>query len=211
MNPHNNYGIAPTPMLPDAIVAGCIEIYENVWTDCSAIIDSVENECVNHNSGIHWNKSSTIGDGVMQDQRTNYDMSITYNLNTTNNETMRIIHNRMCETLNSAMISYHNRNQINESFWFEGFNLLKYQTGQEYKLHYDSSTGLGRHVSAILYLNDNYEGGFIEFPNFNIKIKPVTGMLMLFPSNFAYGHIAHPVVQGTKYALVTWLHDRPIE
>jgi predicted 2-oxoglutarate/Fe(II)-dependent dioxygenase YbiX len=67
---------------------------------------------------------------------------------------------------------------------------------------------MGRVVSAILYLNDDYEGGHLEFPNFGIKIKPQAGMLILFPSNYAYTHAAHPVTKGTKYALVTWIRDR---
>jgi predicted 2-oxoglutarate/Fe(II)-dependent dioxygenase YbiX len=35
-------------------------------------------------------------------------------------------------------------------------------------------------------------------------------MLILFPSNYAYSHIAHPVTSGTKYAMVTWIRDREI-
>ena len=91
------------------------------------------------------------------------------------------------------------------------YNILKYESGQEYKVHYDGATGQGRHISCILYLNESYEGGEIEFPAFGFKIKPQAGMLVMFPSNFAYRHIAHPVLSGTKYAMVTWLHDRPTE
>jgi predicted 2-oxoglutarate/Fe(II)-dependent dioxygenase YbiX len=69
-------------------------------------------------------------------------------------------------------------------------------------------TSTGRSVSAICYLNNDYEGGELEFPHFNLTIKPEPGMLILFPSNFAYAHIAHPIISGTKYALVTWLRDR---
>lgn len=210
IDPSINYGNVPAFVQPDVIVAGCIEIYENVWKDCDDIISALEKECANPDSGINWNKSTTIGHGVLQDQRTNFDMSVTYYLNTTGNELMRIIHNRYNELLNSTVTSYHKRHGITEGFWFEGHNILKYQFGQEYKQHYDGSTYLGRHISAILYLNDNYDGGELEFPKFNIKIKPQKGMLMLFPSNFAYSHIAHPIKDGTKYALVTWMHDRPI-
>ena len=67
---------------------------------------------------------------------------------------------------------------------------------------------IGRSVSAICYLNDDYEGGELEFVNFKLKIKPQAGMMILFPSNFAYMHIAHPVTSGTKYAMVTWIRDR---
>jgi predicted 2-oxoglutarate/Fe(II)-dependent dioxygenase YbiX len=64
-------------------------------------------------------------------------------------------------------------------------------------------------LSPILYLNDDYTGGEIEFVHHGITIKPSPGMLVLFPANYAYSHIAHPVKTGTKYAIVTWLHDQP--
>jgi predicted 2-oxoglutarate/Fe(II)-dependent dioxygenase YbiX len=69
---------------------------------------------------------------------------------------------------------------------------------------------MARCVSALCYLNDDYEGGELEFTNFNVKIKPLPGMLILFPSNYAYRHVAHPIKSGTKYSLVTWIRDRKI-
>jgi predicted 2-oxoglutarate/Fe(II)-dependent dioxygenase YbiX len=107
--------------------------------------------------------------------------------------------------------SYYSKQFVdNDSIYFvEPFNILKYQTGQEYKAHFDGGTYTRRSISSILYLNDEYTGGELEFVNYNIKIKPSPGMLVLFPSNYAYSHIAHPVKTGTKYAIVTWLHDQP--
>jgi predicted 2-oxoglutarate/Fe(II)-dependent dioxygenase YbiX len=61
---------------------------------------------------------------------------------------------------------------------------------------------------VLIYLNDDYEGGEIEFVNFDIKIKPKAGTLIMFPSNYPYSHIAHPVISGTKYAVSTFLHER---
>lgn len=201
------FGHIPKKMMPDATVGGCIDIFENAWTDCDSIIKDVESRCQDPNSGINWSKATTVGKGMFQDARTNYDMSITTSASL-GDQFMVGLHNKCNDTLLSAGTSYHSRYGINESFWQEGYNLLKYNTGQEYKVHYDSGTGMGRHLSCILYLNDNYTGGEIEFPLFKVKIKPKAGMLILFPSNFAYKHIAHPVTSGTKYAMVTWLHDR---
>ena len=63
-------------------------------------------------------------------------------------------------------------------------------------------------ASFNVYVNDNFDGGVLEFKNKDYSVKPEPGMLILFPSNYAYTHIAHPVETGTKYAVVTWLHDR---
>ena len=91
----------------------------------------------------------------------------------------------------------------------EPYNIIRYKPGDHYPNHYDGNTSLGRHISAILYLNDDYVGGELYFKNFDLTIKPKQGMLLLFPSNYAYQHQALQVTEGTKYALVTWLHDRP--
>ena len=205
-----NFGYIPRIINPDATVGGNIEIYENVWNDCPQLISAIEDLCSDKNSGINWNKATTIGDGAFQNYRTNWDMGITWYANVFRNPLMITLHHRLNDLINSAATSYSERNNIKEDFWQEGYNILKYDGGQEYKNHYDSASGTGRHISCILYLNQDYQGGEIEFPAFGIKIKPQTGMLILFPSNYAYGHIAHPVISGTKYAIVTWLHDRPV-
>jgi len=206
----DNYGFSPTPMFPNVTVGGCIEIFENTVESCDTIINNVENECADVNSGVNWSRATTINQSINQTARTNFDLGITYYVNSIGNQVLRNIHNGMNDLIHSAAASYCQRQGINEQFFFEGYNMLKYQTGAEYKAHYDGSTGIGRHISCILYLNDAYDGGEIEFPNFNLKIKPEKAMLILFPSNFAYRHIAHPVISGTKYAIVTWLHDRPV-
>ena len=206
--PDSNSGYVPELKTPDAVLAGCIEIFESVIANPEVIVNDLEKLCSDTETGILWNRSTTIGNGVWQSQRTNFDMSLTYYLNYTGNPAIVSLHNLFHKILVDHVTSYHKKYKINENFWFEGFNILKYKTGQEYKSHYDGSTDLGRHISCLLYLNDDYEGGELEFPNFKIKIKPQKGMLILFPSNFAYSHIAHPVTAGTKYAFVTWLHDR---
>jgi predicted 2-oxoglutarate/Fe(II)-dependent dioxygenase YbiX len=126
----------------------------------------------------------------------------------TGNQTLQNIHNQFYTLLLSSSNSYAARYAIDEPFWHEQYHILKYGPGEEYKAHYDGFTGMGRCLSAICYLNDDYEGGEIEFVNFKVKIKPQPGMLIIFPSNYAYRHIAHPIKSGTKYALVTWIKDR---
>jgi predicted 2-oxoglutarate/Fe(II)-dependent dioxygenase YbiX len=59
-------------------------------------------------------------------------------------------------------------------------------------------------LSLVACFSDGFEGGELEFPFFDLKIKLEKNSLVLFPSNFPYTHIAHPVTSGTKYSLVTW-------
>jgi predicted 2-oxoglutarate/Fe(II)-dependent dioxygenase YbiX len=203
-------GLFPGELSPSTTLGGCIEIFENAWPNPAATIAAVEKECADTESGVNFHKATTVGLGPFQNARTNLDMNISVTAQITGNQTMKDVHNQMYFLLLAATLPYAARHKIEEQLFHEPYNLLKYKNGQEYKTHYDSGTSMGRALSAICYLNDDYEGGEIEFPEFKVKIKPEAGMLILFPSNFAYKHTAYPVTKGTKYALVTWIHDRPI-
>lgn len=194
---------------PDAVVAGCVEIFENAWpSDPKQTIDMIENECKNLDSGVSWQKAGTIGAGAYQNVRTNLMMDLTYLSDITESNAVQTINNIFYTTTLSASNSYAKRYEINESLYHEHYQLLKYRGGEYYNAHYDGGTNIGRCISAICYLNDDYDGGEIEFVNFKVKIKPQAGMMILFPSNYAYAHIAHPITNGTKYAIVTWIRDR---
>lgn len=61
---------------------------------------------------------------------------------------------------------------------YESFQILKYQPGQFYRRHHDSSnknngkaTG-HRILTFFLYLNDVEEGGETRFTNLDISVKP---------------------------------------
>lgn len=58
-------------------------------------------------------------------------------------------------------------------------------------------------VSALLYLNDDYEGG--EFYVADKKYEPKKGSAIIFPSNFMFPHEAKAVTKGTRWSIVTWL------
>jgi len=86
----------------------------------------------------------------------------------------------------------------------EGLRCIRYQNKAEYRIHHDHAELNMRALSMVMFLNDDFKGGQLEFPYFDVTIQPKAGQMILFPSNFPYAHIAHPVEEGTKYTLVTW-------
>ncbi len=97
---------------------------------------------------------------------------------------------------------------------FELPEILRYREGGEYQPHADADSWsaeeqtwkrvVDRDISILLYLNEGYEGGEIDFPNFGLKLQPQRGLLMAFPSDGRYLHAARPVTSGIRYALVSW-------
>ena len=148
-----------------------------------------------------WYRAETFG-GV-SDHRTNDQIHLTRLSNTTNPE-LKDYDNQIVSAFQQGIDQY---SQINPHLLIsqdEGIIILRYSGGEEYKEHVDSGLNSPRILSGLIYLNDNFSGGNLEFPRQKISIRPEPGMLVLFPSCFAYPHIAKPVKKGTRFVAVTW-------
>ena len=90
-----------------------------------------------------------------------------------------------------------------------GFRLNKYSEGGFMSRHVDNihhSHGQEYgypQVSALLFLNDDYEGG--ELIISDIEYNPKQGSAIIFPSNFMFPHEVKTIKKGTRYSIVTWL------
>ena len=82
--------------------------------------------------------------------------------------------------------------------------LLRYEPGNMFHNHFDEAKTYPRIVSVSMFLNDNFEGGELEFKEFGIKIKPDAGDVVVFSSSFPYMHQVHPVKIGIRYSVVKW-------
>lgn len=85
------------------------------------------------------------------------------------------------------------------------YKILKYDIGGKFNTHMDDGGGNFRRVSTVYYLNDNYEGGELCFPQFSIQLKPEEGDMIIFPSSYVYSHSVSPVTFGTRFSIASWL------
>ena len=98
---------------------------------------------------------------------------------------------------------------------YEPVQFLGYPVGGHYKTHNDGEHFnhetrqweklMDRDVSFLFYLNDQYGGGELEFPELGLTIKPKKGMMIAFPSYKDFAHKVHPVTWGHRYSLVSWV------
>lgn len=80
-------------------------------------------------------------------------------------------------------------------------SISKYISGAEMGPHvdYHGEPNLEPIMSAVMYLNDDMEGGEIHFTEFDIVIKPKAGSIVVFPSVEPFYHRSTPVKSGVKY------------
>ena len=74
-----------------------------------------------------------------------------------------------------------------------------------------------RLATFLMYLNDDYEGGDLDFVKVGFSYKGKTGDGLFFAS-MREGkpdpqslHGARPVTKGEKYIFSQWIHDRPFK
>jgi predicted 2-oxoglutarate/Fe(II)-dependent dioxygenase YbiX len=88
-------------------------------------------------------------------------------------------------------------------------NIMRYQENGHYIPHTDHHRTQPRTLSFSIFLNDDYDGGDLEFhlpDQSNIyTVKKKKGRIVMFPSNFLYPHKVVPVTKGTRYVVVGWL------
>lgn len=183
-----------------------INLYENAISkeDCNKIIDNLEKEISLGIPGIQWSGAQVNDKENVDYVRNCVDLKykkedlgkhIPYN------KVLDQCHTIVEQGLDKCLQHY-------ESLWHlkmhykEAFNFVKYLPGKYFKIHGDHGPYYTCTVSAVVYLNDDYDGGEIDFVRHGLVVKPKAGDIILFPSNFVYEHASLEVTSGTKYSVV---------
>jgi hypothetical protein len=79
--------------------------------------------------------------------------------------------------------------------------------------HFESSSFFTakRVLAWSIYLNDDYQGGELEFLYYGRRIKLGEGDVVLFPAAFTHTHRGNMVLEGEKLLLTGWYELLPDE
>jgi hypothetical protein len=96
-----------------------------------------------------------------------------------------------------------------------GYHTQKWEPGAYARKHSDNTDEHGKsgaftrsRYAAFLYLNDNFEGGLLQFPGQDISIKPKVGMLAAFDGGFNNMHEVTLITKGVRYTIGSFWDDR---
>jgi len=111
----------------------------------------------------------------------------------------------------------------------EAFAVLNYRPGEEASDHFDyldpavpayaeEISRVGQRIAtALVYLNDDYEGGETDFPELGFHHRGAKGDALVFFSVDANGapdartrHAGRPTTTGEKWVLSQFVRDRPV-
>ena len=108
------------------------------------------------------------------------------------------------ESTKKAIEKYNEKFNLAHISKDSGYQLLKYEKGGFYTQHIDSFTEIPRTISCSFILNNDFNGGEFSFFNNKVIYSLKKGSAIMFPSNFLYPHSVLPIINGTRYSIVTW-------
>jgi hypothetical protein len=96
-----------------------------------------------------------------------------------------------------------------------GYHTQKWEPGAYARVHSDNTDEQGNsgaftrsRYAAFLYLNDDFDGGMLQFPSQDISIKPKVGMLAAFDGGFNNMHEVTLLKSGVRYTIGSFWDDR---
>lgn len=102
----------------------------------------------------------------------------------------------------------------------EPLHVLRYTPGQEFRPHLDAIAGETnqRMWTAIVYLNEGFEGGETDFPELGLRTVGGKGDGLIFRNALPGGeadprarHAGLPVTKGEKWVASRWIRQRAYE
>jgi len=106
--------------------------------------------------------------------------------------------------------------KLKQPLYADSFAMTRWRLGEDQKPHADSENLDGsphpypwRQYGAIMYLNTDYEGGQLIFPQHGVAPVISAGMLAFFPGDRHHVHGVTPIERGVRYTLAMFLtHDK---
>jgi Rps23 Pro-64 3,4-dihydroxylase Tpa1-like proline 4-hydroxylase len=87
----------------------------------------------------------------------------------------------------------------------KAIHLVKFDKGFYLEPHEDTLSDESLHIASVYYINDDYTGGEIVFPQHNLTIKPSPNSLIIFPGNENYVHQVIEIRDRPRYSSALWL------
>jgi len=102
------------------------------------------------------------------------------------------------------------RNAINDFYKVKVYErppvIIKWKVGMEQQPHADKQLPDGSpnpfplyDINSLFYYNDDFEGGELYYPNFDLEIKPKPGLAVAHPGDIFYLHGVRKVISGDRY------------
>ncbi len=170
-------------------------------TFCDDLINFFESNKSNHKEGESYT-------GLNKEVKNSIDMSINpIDLEKENYQPVKDYMSHLNECYWDYLKKY-DLNQYIKELHIGPFNIQKYNKGGHFKLWHSERMNISsssRVFAWMTYLNTVDDGGETEFYYYDIKVKPIKGLTIIWPSEWTHLHKGS-IANEVKYVITGWLH-----
>lgn len=185
--------------MPNLEQYGKVHYYRNVIEDPKSLVELIESSdkrMTKETSIPSWSEWTASGDTPYQ---FGYQKRFSNQVDFDTDKDIIKINSILKKAITDSSLDYANIHSIDIGE-LTPLSISKYSTNKSMGPHVDDyGNDDSPNISVVLYLNDEYEGGEINFPGQDITIKPEAGSIVIFPSVEPYYHQSLPVTKGLKY------------
>jgi hypothetical protein len=189
-------------MLEKHILAPGIILYKGNKEKAEEIFNKLNNEFVNR-----WNNSQVVDTGSYENKLDNarqcQDFGLYPEIMESDDELGKEMYLKTDQWIDPYIQDFISFYKI-EKVVGGPYVYIKYGKTDKFDSHVDDGKKYPRTISVSAYINNDYDGGDLEFNHFGIKHKPEVGDIIVFSSSFPYMHKVNPVINGIRYAIVNW-------
>jgi predicted 2-oxoglutarate/Fe(II)-dependent dioxygenase YbiX len=95
--------------------------------------------------------------------------------------------------------------------WADDIQLVKWWEGHTMEPHADKEHPDGsphptpwRDFASVVYLNNDYGGGAVEFPELNLTLHPQIGDIICFRGDLSHAHGVQMITSGQRFTMPSW-------
>jgi len=105
------------------------------------------------------------------------------------------------------------QNELDREVYCEHFSIAKWPTGYDLEPHGDAENPPEfpphpypwRDFGTVTFLNEDFTGGILHYPNKNIEIKPKKGYSAVHLGSAEYLHGVTKITSGNRYTIASFL------
>ena len=123
------------------------------------------------------------------------------------------VRNIIIDVLSKGVMHMKESMNIEKPIYCEHLSIARWPVGYELQPHADAENPPGspkhdfpwRDFALVTFLNDDFEGGTLFFPDHNLKIEPKPGYSIYFPGTLEYLHGVTKITSGVRYTIASFL------
>lgn len=122
------------------------------------------------------------------------------------------VQNIMIDVLKRGIGAIKQNNNSDREVYCEHLSMARWPVGYDLRPHADGEEPDGRQhqfhwrdYAFVTFLNKDFEGGTLYFPNQAIEIDPEPGYSVCFPGTLEYLHGVTEITKGVRYTIASFL------